>query len=187
MKINLRKSNAMQVAINEALKGLELVSTVNLNEFQDAAATIQLASNKFASNLARRNALLDALYEIRKAVAVANSNVGIDARLADVARLEKDIQFFAGHAKAEAVTDLAVINGRLDKIRSRTEDAYSFRGLEVATSIFTAASLENFRNTLSDAKKQKQKLQDELLELNVRTEIDLSDATVNTLTNEGIL
>lgn len=187
MKVNLRKANAIQVAINETVKGLEFNATASINEFQDADKEILAASSKFSGNLARRVALLDALYEIRKAVASANDSAGIDGRLADVARLEKDLQFYSTYAKASVITDSAVINGKLEKIRNRKEDAYSYRGEKVDTSIFNEKVLESFKSIVASAKKQKQKLQDELLELNVRTEIEFSAATVTTLTNEKIL
>lgn len=187
MKINLRKANAIQVAINETIKSLEFNDTASINEFQDAANEISAASAKFSSNLVRRVDLLNALYEIRKAVASANNGAGINSRLADVARLEKDIQFFSTYAKASATTDDAVIKGKLEKIRNYKEQSYTFRSETVDTSIFAEAQVESFKGIVSAAKKQKQKLQDELLALNVRTEIEFSDATVTTLTNENIL
>jgi len=187
MKINLRKANAIQVAINETVKGLEFNASASINEFQDADKEILAASSKFSRNLVRRVSLLDALYEIRKAVASANDSAGIDGRLADVARLEKDLQFYSTYAKASVIADSAVIAGKLEKIRNRKEDAYSFRGETVDTSIFNEKVLESFKNIVASSKKQKQKLQDELLELNVRTEIEFSDATVATLINENIL
>ena len=187
MKINLRKANAIQVAINETIKSLEFNATASINEFQDAANEISVASAKFSSNLVRRVDLLNALYEIRKAVASANDSAGIDGRLADVARLEKDFQFYSTYAKAPVITEAAVINGKLEKLRNRKEESYSFRSETVDTSIFAQAQVESFKGIVSAAKKQKQKLQDELLELNVRTEIEFSDATVTTLSRENII
>jgi hypothetical protein len=188
MKINLRKANAIQVAINDAIKDLEFNATVSINEFQNASAEIEAASSKFSSNLLRRIALIDALYEIRKAVASANDSEGINALLADAARLEKDFQFFGTYAKASAMTDDTVINGKLEKIRNRKEEYYShFRSETVDTSIFTQSKIEGFKGIVSTIKKQKQKLHDDLLVLNVRTEIEFSDATVATLTKENIL
>jgi len=187
MKFNLRKTNAIQVAINETVKDLEFNATASINEFQDADKEILAASGKFSRNLARRIALLDALYEIRKAVATANYNAGIDGRLADIARLERDVQFYGMYANSSVITDVAVINGKLEKIRSRKEESYSFRSETVDTSIFTETEVEGFKGIVSAAKKQKQKLQDELITWNIRTEIEFSDATVTTLTNENIL
>ena len=49
------------------------------------------------------------------------------------------------------------------------------------------ADVKAFRDLVSEAKKAKQKLQDEVLELNVRSDITLSDRTTQTLTGERLL
>jgi hypothetical protein len=51
--------------------------------------------------------------------------------------------------------------------------------------VLTAEDLKSFRTEAAAAKKAKQKLQDELLEINVRTEIDVAD--VDFLTAEGLI
>jgi predicted nucleic acid-binding Zn-ribbon protein len=187
MNVTLRKANAIQASINETLKGLEFTDTVSINEFQNVGEAFEAASTKFVANVARRIDLTDALYEIRKAVGSANFQANVDSRLAEVARLEKDIQFFTKYATAKVRETDTVINGKLDKIRNRKEEAYYGRNEEVSTSIFTAEQVDNFKRVLADAKKRKQKLQDELLEANGRTEIALSEQTVATLTKENIL
>jgi hypothetical protein len=95
--------------------------------------------------------------------------------------------FYTPLAKASVQTDLKVIGGKLLKIANREGESYSFHSSEVSTSIFADSDLEAFRNNLSLAKKKKQKLQDELLELNVRTTIELATSTVEVLKAEDIL
>jgi hypothetical protein len=51
--------------------------------------------------------------------------------------------------------------------------------------VLTAEDLRGFRTAAATAKKAKQKLQDELLEINVRTEINVAD--VDFLTAEGLI
>lgn len=186
MQISLRKANAIQVAINEALKGLEFKTEIGINEFQKPEATIEAASKLFFDNVNRRNALLRALYEIRKATASANATNGIDSRLADLAFLEKEVTFFTAHSKTKERLAAEVIVGKLEKIANRTEDSY-YAKAEVETSVFTDKDLYALTRLLVKAKKEKQKLQDELLELNVRTTIELTETTVATLTQEDIL
>ncbi len=186
MLISLRKANALQVAINEALKGLEFKADININEFQKPEATIEAASKTFFTNVDRRGALLRSLYEIRKAVATANAANDIDNRLADLALLEKDFAFFTSHAKSQERLDAEVLHGKIVKIANRTEDSY-YAKAEVETSIFTKEDIKTLSSLAVKAKKAKQKLQDELLELNVRTTINLSDEAVATLTAEDIL
>jgi uncharacterized protein YdcH (DUF465 family) len=55
------------------------------------------------------------------------------------------------------------------------------------TGIFTKEEIEGFKRSVADLKRQKQKLQDTLLELNVRTEIELSAETAQALTNANVL
>lgn len=186
MQVSLRKANALQVAINETLKGLEFKAEISINEFQKPEATIEAASKTFFANVDRRGSLLRSLYEIRKAVATANAANDIDNRLADLALLEKDFAFFTSHSKTKERLDSEVIHGKIVKIANRTEDSY-YAKAEVETSIFTQEDIKELNRLAVAAKKAKQKLQDELLELNVRTTITLSDAAVATLTAEDIL
>ena len=83
----------------------------------------------------------------------------------------------------------AVVLGKLDKIKNRKEDTRSIYGFEstVSTSVFTEEDIKGFKVFVSMAKKAKQKLQDEVLELNVRTDISLSTDTVQTLMAEALL
>lgn len=187
MKVTLRKANVIQSSINETLKGLEFNDAISINEFQDSSEVLTVANDKFIANLIRRKLLMDALYEIRTLVGSANHQANIDGRLAEVGRLEKDIQFFGKVAAAKVRESESVIAGKLAKIRNRKDEAYYGRNEEVVTSVFAADQIEKFKASLADLKKQKQKLQDELLEANVRTEIELSATTVSTLTKENIL
>jgi hypothetical protein len=187
MQVSLRKANALQVLINEALKGLEFKADVSINEFQAPAKEIELAKQKFDRNLQRRGNLISALYDIRTKVASANAENNIDNLLADFARIERDLVFFAPFAKANVQTDLKVISGKLDKIANREGESYSFHSSEVSTSIFADSDLEDFRSNLSLAKKKKQALQDHLLEVNVRTTIELAAGTVAVLKAEDII
>ena len=186
MQVSLRKANALQVAINEALKGLEFKSDVSINEFQNPAQELDDALTKFNRNVQRRWNLIAALYDIRTKVSEANSTNNVDGLLADLARLEKELVFFAPFAKANARTDIKVIAGKLEKIANRTEDSY-YAKAEVETSIFNEDNLTQFRTYLADFKKKKQALQDKLLEVNVRTTIELASSTVEVLQSEDII
>lgn len=186
MQVSLRKANALQVAINEALKSLEFKAEVAINEFQDPTSVIEAAKQKFDRNVQRRWNLLAALYDIRTKVSTANAANSIDNLLAELARIEKDLVFFAPFAKASTSTDLKVITGKLEKIAGRTEESY-YTKAEVETSIFTDTDVDTYRTYLSTFKKKKQELQDQLLEVNVRTTIELAKSSVEVLKAEDII
>jgi hypothetical protein len=190
MKINLRKANALQLAIQDAIKGIKFDTEVKVNEFQNAEDEIARVRADFASKQDRHRNLLNSMYDIRKAVSQANSAQGVDIKLADVALMDKKIQYLAELAGKSVRDSAEVVAGKMEKLRNRKDDTRSLyygHDATVDTSIFTAEDIAGFRAAVSLGKKAKQKLQDELLEINVRTEIDLSDDAVTVLTAEGLL
>jgi hypothetical protein len=187
MKLTLRKANAIQAAINEMIKGLDLNTSVTLNEFEDVQEQIDAVRNRFWTHSATRNKLTMALYEIRAKVAQANAASGINDRLANVAYLEKQISHNTMLAGKGAQTALRVLNGQVKKNAEVKEDIYGRSSRDVTTSIFTEEEIEDFRRTIADFKREKQRVQDLLLELNVQTEIELEEGTATFLEKADIL
>lgn len=189
MNISLRKANTVQNSINEAIRQIDIITTVDLNEFQNVEEVLQVANNTLFQNDNRRQKLLLALYNIRGLVGAANSQSGIDMKLATAAFVDKRIAQLEELASTKPVTDLSVINGKLEKIRSRKDDSRSLYGRDevVTTSVISEGQLNQIRDEIKNLKKQKQKINDEVLELNIKTEIPLSDDIVNTLQSEGLI
>ena len=187
MKLTLRKANAVQHSINEMIKSLDLNTTVTLNEFVDVKDQIQVVRDRFWSHAATRNKLMLSLYEIRQKVANANAAAGINDMLAEVAHLEKQIGHNTALASKGAQTALIVLNGQIKKQADTKEDAYGYHRNAVVTSIFSEDEVETFRREAAEGKRQKQKLQDHLLELNVQTEIELEEGTALFLEKADIL
>lgn len=189
MKINLRKANALQLSIQDAIKSIKFDTEVKINEFQVAEDEIVKAREAFAVNQERHRGLLNSLYDIRKAVSQANAVQGVDVKLADVALMDKKIQYLVDLAGKTVRESAEVVAGKMDKLRNRKEDTRSlyYGDATVDTSIFTQEDIAGFRTAVNMGKKAKQKLQDELLDINVRTEIDLSADVVTVLTTEGLL
>jgi hypothetical protein len=187
MKVTLRKANALQAAITEAVAALDITTDVTINEFERPTAKIEEAKNKFTTHMATRSKLMGVLYEIRRSVARANAEAGINDHLADVAMIEKDIALYTRLSKLRPALENDVIVGKLGKIKGRSEDQFYGREDVVQTSIFTEAEVEEFKTTLAALKKQKVSLQDSLLELNVQTEIEVSEESEKLLARAGII
>jgi uncharacterized protein YdcH (DUF465 family) len=93
-------------------------------------------------------------------------------------------------SKLSAITSLDVIKGKLEKIRNRKEESRASiygRDDTVSTSVVAEEQISQVKEEIKNLKKQKQKINDEVLELNIKTEIPLSDDVVATLTTEGLL
>jgi len=186
MNINLRKANAVQHRIQEAVKNLDFSANVDVNEFEDHNEQIRAVHDRFTQNRYTRDAFVRALFEIRKAVSRANAENGINDKLAEVARLEKEIQFYNTFATLQPRLSNAVVEGKIAKIKQAKEDRL-FGSDRVSTSVFTQTEIDEFKRTVAGFRREKQKLQDELLELNVRTEISLNKDTADFLEKVEIL
>jgi len=191
MNLTLRKANAVQTAINDAIKSIEIKTSVELNEFQSVEEALQKANTVLFANDARRQRLLLSLYNIRGLVGQANATSGVDTKLATAAFLDKRLAQLAELASVDAITDLVVITGKLEKIRNSKDETARSRiyGISdtVSTSVISAEQLTSIKNEIKNLKKQKQKVNDEILELNIKTEIPLSEEVVGTLTAEGLV
>lgn len=189
MNINLRKANAIQNSINETIRGIEITTSVNINEFQDIAETLKSANDKLFANDSRRQKLLLALYNIRGLVGAANAQSGIDTKLATSAFVDKRVAQLEELSHCKPVTDIAILNGRIEKIRNRKDDSRSLYGRDetVTTSVLGEEQLTQIQDEIKNLKKQKQKINDEVLELNIKTEIPLSEDVEKTLRSEGLI
>jgi hypothetical protein len=188
MNITLRKASALQNSINETLKGLEVTTTVTVDEFQDADSVIAAKWGEVNETVVRKTSLLDVLYAIRKGVATANAAAGITELLADVAQLEKRIQLQSQLAGATVQLEPAVLDGRLNRLREQTGETRLYRSTSgVETGVFTQEEVSKAKAELADLKKRKQALQDQLLELNVGTTVSLSEKSVIVLQQEGLI
>lgn len=189
MNITLRKANALQNSINDALKHVDVKVKVSLNEFQDAEGVLAVSQADAKQNIERRVALTNALYEIRKAVGEVNHTAGVDAKLTELARIEKQIQLYGAYVGSEVREAAVVIAGKLEKLRNDKSERRSIYGYgdTVDTGVFTADDVAAFKAVVANLKKQKQALQDAVLEANVRNEVVLGEAVVKTLQAEGLV
>ena len=190
MNITLRKAKAVQNNINDAIKSIRIETNVDLNEFQNVEEVIGTANNTLIENDGRRQQLTMALYNIRALVGTANSASGIDTALAKAAFIDKRIGQLEELAQAKEMTALDVIKGKLEKIKGLKDEARSRvfgYGDSITTSILSKDQIRQAKTEILSLKKQKQKINDEVLELNIKTEIPLSEDVVKTLQTEGLL
>jgi uncharacterized protein YdcH (DUF465 family) len=191
MNITLRKANAVQNSINDTVKNIRVDLTVEINEFQTVEDTLSKVNNELIANDGRRQNLTMALYNIRALVGTANAASGIDTALAKAAFIDKRIGQLEQLANGTEITPLEVIKGKLEKIKNDKGDntrrsLYGYSDT-VSTGILSKEQIAQAKTEILNLKKQKQKLNDEILELNIKTEIPLGDDTVATLQAEGLI
>ena len=188
MKITLRKANALQNSINEALRHIDVKIKVSLNEFQDPEGVLAVNAADAKKNIDRKVSLTNALYDIRGAVGYVNHTAGVDEKLTEIARIEKQIQLYSTYVGVEAREAQSVIAGKLEKLRNTEAKSriYGY-GDTVDSSVFTSDDIAGFKAVVANLKKQKQALQDAVLEANVRNEVVLKQQTADILATENLL
>jgi hypothetical protein len=192
MKVTLRKASALQSGIQDAIKAVEVTVKAELNEFEDTAEVLAKANANTINSDNRRASLTACLYDIRSLVGSANAMNGINDRLAKAAYIDKRLGQLATLVQADAVQDsMVVINGKVEKLKAEKGEN-SRRSLygysdTVSTGVLTQEQISGFKAQVLDLKKSKQRINDEILELNVRTEIELPTEVEIVLNQEGLI
>jgi hypothetical protein len=188
MKITLRKANALQNTIQDHIKTIEVKTSVSLNEFQMPGVELSVARSTLIANDVTRAKLTKALYRIRASVGRANTEAGVADLLTEAAYIDKRLGHLKGLTESKAVEADAVLDGKLQKLRDTESKSriYGY-GDTVETGVLTAEQIEGYKADMRDLKKEKQRINDKVLELNVRTEIELDADTVELLQAEQLV
>jgi methionine synthase II (cobalamin-independent) len=191
MQINLRKANAIQSEIRKAISGVKVESNITVSEFtSDVDAALSKGALEFNQAVERKEALNDALFQIRAAVGRANASAGVSDLLAEVENLDAKINLKTVVATSTARKEITEINARIVKAKSATGDRLSLYGdrlSNVETGVATEEAIRVAKEEVKRLKREKQALSDKLLQLNVNTLIELTDKTKVTLTAEGLI
>lgn len=190
-KINLRRAAALQNVLHDLIKSIEVNSNIELNEWQQPEQVLQEANARLFANDARRNDILMSIYTIRSLVSAQNAASGISGKLCHMAYVDKRItQLNDLIDSAVKIETLDVIKGRLDKIRNRPTDSRAslyHRDEDVRVTVLSQEQIDQVKSIIRELKKQKTSLSDEVLELNVRTEIELTPEVDAVLSREGLI
>lgn len=190
-KINLRRAAALQNVLHDTIKSISIDPNIEVNEWQTPEEVIAQANAQLFANDSRRNDLLMSIYTIRSLVATQNAASGISGKLSHMAYIDKRIaQLTDIVGNAVKIENIEVIRGRLDKIRARPADSRAtlyHRDEDVRVCAVTQEQIDQIKSIIRDLKKQKTALNDEVLELNVRMEIELTPEVDVILMREGLI
>lgn len=194
MDISLRKAAALQLSITEALKRLRLDGSLTVSIYEaDPEAKIAAARTEVTSAMGRRAGLLDALYDLRVRVGEANAKAGVDRLLAELARIERDVQLLSGLGQSPVRDAPEILSARISRLRTREEAPVGRFGTPqalpetIAMSVFDQADLDRFQSELRALTRRRQHVKDGLVELNARTTITPAAETVATLRAEELI
>lgn len=187
MKLSLRKANTLQLLINEQINE-PFIGSVTIGKFDDPDNLVGPAQNKLQEIIVKKFDLTDVYYTIRKKVAQKSTEVGIADLLTDLARNQKNAQAFKQLASTrEFLPKPDVLQKALDEIRKEQPTNSYQRRDALIIGLFTKEVVETYAKTLKILQKEKQKISDKLLHLNVSSEIELDEKEVAVLNKYELL
>ena len=192
MQINLRKAAAIQAEIRKAITSVKVEQNVSVTEFTaDVEAVMSKGELEFHRAIERKEALNKALFQIRAAVGRANVESGINDVLADIQLVDAQIALKSTVASAQVRKEISEINARIVKFKQAPSNdrlaLYGERYNSIESGVVSEAAVNAAKGELKILKRDRQGLNDKLLQLNVNTLIQLSDPTKLTLQEEGLV
>jgi len=191
MKLNLRKASALQLAINEQIAAVDMPVSVTIGRYDSPSQVTEKAFSKFSEGLAKKRDLFTVLYSIRQKTAAASEQAGVSRLLADSAHVEKVISLLTPLASiSEFAKTSTQLDAALQDLRNETtlQPQYSYQKREsFNVGIIAEDATKEWKEEIAELKRKKQSLSDQLLEANVKNEIEVSEQEEDILKKYGIL
>ena len=193
MQVNLRKAAAIQSEISSTLREIEVSPYLIFEDRDRVVEEMTEKTQEWKTNLLRKQTLNAVLYSIREKVGNANITSGVSKLLTEERRINADMHWLEAildKCKGEKYYSADEIVSKLEQLEKKSEDRenyFSRRGSAVSSILVTREELAEYRKEMSGLKKQLRKINDSLLELNISTEISLSDKEVTVLETEDLL
>lgn len=191
MKISLRKANTIQELVGEALKqSLESPANLDVLAIDEWKDELIFARKTFLSEMATRTQLVSARYEVRKRISEENAKQGVTSLLATLAETDTMINLMKRNVVDQTVSDKYDV---VEKKRERKitlldkEGMHVYRSDTFDVSIIDAETIKTYKEKVKVLKRKRQRINDELLEKNIRSEIELPSWAVDLLREHGLI
>ena len=191
MKINLRKASVVQQTITDEIKRLGTEeTTVKVSLFEtDVKARLDEQMAKVIANHAHVGRLLNANKFLRAVVAKKNAEVGIADYLAEEAMLASAETRLKSFSDAVIRPSLEALQAEIEsrKANSNNERMCIYgRDYSVDVNVVPGESIATAKNELEGIRKRRRKIKDEMVSINVRTEIEVPEQVALVLSELGL-
>jgi hypothetical protein len=191
MKINLRKSAALQLEIMNVMNNIEVSTKRSYADIDYVETDFHDHVSTWKNNLNRKWQLVDTLENIRKATAKANQDSGVSDLLTEERVITQKIKFLT-EVMEYRNTRMYTVQEITDKLKKyqeiKSDSVLAFRQEQsVTSSLISKEEISVYETEIRKLKKLRQKTNDQILELNVSTLIDLSESDVRFLEKEELI
>ena len=191
MKISLRKANTIQESVGEALQQpLESPAQLDVMAIDEWRDALTSARETFLLEVATRAQLVSVRYEVRKRISEENAKQGVTSLLATLAETDTMINLMKRNVVDRPLADKYDV---VEKKRERKitlldkEGMHVYRSDTYDVSIIDAETIKTYKEKVKVLKRKRQRINDELLEKNIRSEIELPSWAVDLLREHGLI
>jgi hypothetical protein len=189
MNVSLRKARQIRDDLQRLLAGEELRGTTTVSVYCEDIDALMAAKRAETMVQARLLGELEqVLFALRRAIGRANTESGIADQLAERARLERQVERLARAAAEAPAESIAVLERRLAAARDRAERADAYHVSETLTiNVLGEADIAFFAEAVGIARRTIREIDERVLELNVRTQVEIGKEHERLLVEHGIL
>ena len=189
MKVSLRKANSLQEQLNELIKNRPSnPDEVDVLNYELWKSEVENAQTRYYNEVEHKLALVKARYAIRKKIAYQNHLSGISDLLVDMAELDSTIttvQRFILQRQVRSKDE--VLEKKRNRKMARVENADYDGYIEMDVSVISKGDHDHWTEEVQKLKKHKAKINDMLLELNIKTVFDLPPQVEEVLKKENLI
>ena len=140
----------------------------------------------------RLRSLIEVKYSLRKAIGDMNLSSGVTSLLTqerEIAELMGELESVVDRVNGRCFT-VEQIQAKFDKHNQRVAlagSSYMGRSISVDTDLISKEEVDELRKEILSLKRQRQTVNDRVLEINVSTYVTLTDAEETILMDEGLI
>lgn len=181
MEITLFKARCIMTELETIINSIDNSPEVNISKFSENAwSSLQKCVNDFENSIQRKLKVVNAFYEIRKAVVDKNATCGIAIIENDVLRMQKIIDIKKEILKQRACKTNAEIQKEIESLLNSSQEY-------LHSSVLDGNYIKNTEEEIKFYRRIQISLTDNIIELSTTNTIMLSGETQETLSQEGIL
>lgn len=188
--MNLKKAQQVQKSIQDLINSLDIESTkIDAMITPNWSNEVMHRLKEYDDMTKKIYALTKVLYNIRRARGKANVESGINDLLTDVAEVQSTMNRISILLMDMEVADSKDVVNRKIELKEKTlgKDNALYSDNRVSVSIFTAEYKEEQEKELRSLKKEKVAIEDQILERNINTKIELGQEDLDLLARYDII
>ena len=192
MKVTLRKASALQAAVSNLIGEIYARPVVSVDDESVLAEDVAQAKEDYRTNLRRLRSLIEVKYSLRKAIGDLNLSSGVTSLLTqerEIAELMGELDNVVERTNGRCFT-VEQMQAKFDKHNQRVAlsgSSYMGRSITVETDLISKEEVAELRKEILSLKRQRQTVNDRVLEINVSTYVTLTDAEEKILMDEGLI